>query len=45
MSAEISDKPGQVFCADTTDWDHARAEREQQVEIMIRTVPDRFLGR
>ncbi len=34
---------GQVFCAGTTEWCHALAQREPQVEIITRNVLDRFL--
>ena len=35
---------GEVFCAGTTEWCHALATGEQQVQIITRNVLDRFLS-
>ena len=35
---------GEVFCAGTTEWCHALARADRQVETITRNVLDRFLG-
>jgi len=35
---------GEVFCAGTTEWGHALAQGDPQVEAITKTVLDRFLG-
>ena len=36
---------GEVFCAGTTEWCHALAVSDTQVETITRNVLDRFLSR
>ena len=47
-SAVITSMPkgkGEVFCAGTTEWCHALARGDRQVETITRNVLDRFLRR
>ncbi|MCY4370529.1 MAG: hypothetical protein OXF41_14230, partial [bacterium] len=40
----MSKGDGEVFCAGTTEWCHALAQGDTQVETITRNVLDRFLG-